>query len=80
MNDNEFGEDIRQEMVDGVLTPRTDFWNIAVGEGSKHHLQKKIEHHCLFGNLIAYILGHCSMMCMRSIPEKQQECDNGFVV
>jgi hypothetical protein len=72
MNVNAFGEDIRQEVVDWVLTLMADFWNIAVGEGHEHHLQKKIEHRCLLGNLVAYILGQCSIMCMRLIPEDEQ--------
>jgi hypothetical protein len=80
MNINTFGEDIRQEVVDGVLTLSADFWNTAVVEGHEHHLQKKIEHHCLFGNLVTYVLGQFSMMCMRSIPENQHEHDNEFMV
>jgi hypothetical protein len=80
MKVNAFGEDIKQGAVDGVLTLSVDFWNTAVREGHEHHLQKKIEHHCLLRNLVAYVLGRCSMMCMRSIPENQHEHDNGFMV
>jgi hypothetical protein len=80
MKVNTFEEDIRQEVIDGVLTLRADFWNIVVGEGHEHCLQKKTEHHCLLGKLVAYILGQCSMMCMLSIPKNQHERDNGFMV
>jgi hypothetical protein len=80
MKVNTFDEDIRQEVVDIVLTLRADFWNIAVGASHEHHLQKKIEHNCLLGNFVAYILGQCSMICVRSIRKNQHERDNGFMV
>jgi hypothetical protein len=32
-----------------------------------------------FWNMVACTLGQCLMMCMRSIPENQQERDNGLM-